>query len=228
MYILSSQISWLSTQVQTKGCRQVQSFHVRGGSFGPKNGLLSVNQFVGGGRCSFGDGRQCLHPLTDAQRKLTHKEFRRSLVLALCEEQCSANTHQPARWRDQTLERLRGSHFPDTAATRRDCRVCSVHDAGGQRRRTNTICADCSDHGIAFSGITPEFCRTHLVTLTLWLTMLYYHNTIPCDTRNWCLNTTHTTCFAHRAWLSIYMYMPTCTTFMWSWYNMVMVQIHPK
>ena len=84
---------------------------------------------------------------TDARRKLTHKEFRRSLVLALCEEQRSANTHHPApRRRDQTLERLRGSHFPDTATTRRDCRVCSVRGAGGQRRLTNTICADCSDH----------------------------------------------------------------------------------
>ena len=71
---------------------------------------------------------------TDARRKLTHKEFRRELLLALCEEQRSASTHRPSRKRrDQMLKRLRGSDFPDTAATHRDCRVCSVRGAGGQR-----------------------------------------------------------------------------------------------
>ena len=49
---------------------------------------------------------------TDAQRKLTHKQFRRELVIALCEEQrSSVTTHRPQRRRDQTLERLRGSHL---------------------------------------------------------------------------------------------------------------------
>ena len=48
---------------------------------------------------------------TDAHRKLKHKEFRRMLVLALCEEQCSAKqSSRPRRRQDQTLERLRGSH----------------------------------------------------------------------------------------------------------------------
>ena len=84
---------------------------------------------------------------TDARRKLSHKEFRRELVLALCEEQRSATSHRPpSRRRDQTLERLRGSHYPDTAAVRRDCCVCSVRDPGGQRRLTTSICGTCSDH----------------------------------------------------------------------------------
>ena len=32
---------------------------------------------------------------TDARRKLSHKEFRRELVLALCEEQRSIMAHRP-------------------------------------------------------------------------------------------------------------------------------------
>ena len=83
---------------------------------------------------------------TDARRKLTHKQFRRELVLALCEEQrSSAMSHRPQRRRDQTLERLRGSHFPDTAVTHRDCRVCSVRGPAGQRRLTTSYCSTCSD-----------------------------------------------------------------------------------
>ena len=83
---------------------------------------------------------------SDAQRKLTHKEFRRDLVTALCEEQRSARSCHPPHRRDQTLERLRGSHFPDTAPSRRDCRVCSVRGPGGQRHLTSSMCASCSDH----------------------------------------------------------------------------------
>ena len=83
---------------------------------------------------------------TDARRKLTHKQFRRELVLALCEEQQSSlASHRSRHRRDQTLERLRGSHFPDTAATRWDCRVCSVRGPDGQRHLTTSYCSTCSD-----------------------------------------------------------------------------------
>ena len=82
---------------------------------------------------------------TDARRKLSHKEFRRELVMALCEEQRSATSHRPPRRRDQTLERLQGSHYPDTAEVRRDCRVCSVRGPGRQRRLTTSICSTCRD-----------------------------------------------------------------------------------
>ena len=60
---------------------------------------------------------------TDTQRKLTHKEFRRELVMALCEQQRASRVPQPPRQQDQTLERLRGSHFAQTGPARRDCRV---------------------------------------------------------------------------------------------------------
>ena len=84
---------------------------------------------------------------TDARRKLSHKDFRRELVLALCEEQRSTMAHHPRRQRrDQTLERLRGSHYPDTGVVRRDCRVCSVRGPGGQRHLTSSYCSTCSDH----------------------------------------------------------------------------------
>ena len=83
---------------------------------------------------------------TDHRRKFTHKEFRRELVLALCEEQRLQSHQNPARQVDQSLERLRGSHYPDTAPVRRDCRVCSVRSGDGQRRLTTTICGTCSDH----------------------------------------------------------------------------------
>ena len=84
---------------------------------------------------------------TDARRKHSHKDFRRELVLALCEEQRSVMAHRPQRQRrDQTLERLRGSHYPDTGAVRRDCRVCSDRGPGGRRHLTSVYCSTCTDH----------------------------------------------------------------------------------
>ena len=84
---------------------------------------------------------------TDAARKLSHKEFRRELVMSLCEEQQSTTPHrQPRQRRDHTLERLRGSHYPDTGSAHRDCRICSVRGSGGQRHLTASFCATCSDH----------------------------------------------------------------------------------
>ena len=84
---------------------------------------------------------------TDARRKLSHKGFRRELVMALCEEQRSTNAHRPRRQRrDQTLERLRGSHYPNTGTVRRDCRMCSVRGQRGQQHLTSSFCNTCSDH----------------------------------------------------------------------------------
>ena len=81
---------------------------------------------------------------TDAQRKLTHKEFRREVIMSLCEEQRqSRSCHMPRR-QDETLERLRGSHFPQTAPSRRDCRICSRRRQG-ERHLTTTVCGNCSD-----------------------------------------------------------------------------------
>lgn len=82
---------------------------------------------------------------TDARRKLTHKDFRKDLVMALCDEQRNLRSCRHVPRRDVTLERLRGSHFPDKDQTRRDCRVCSVRGAGGQRHLTPYICSTCSD-----------------------------------------------------------------------------------
>ena len=87
----------------------------------------------------------CNH--TDTQRKLSHKSFRRELIVALCEEQRLVMSQLPRRQRrDQTLERLRGSHYPDIGPVRRDCRICSVRGQGGQRRLTTSFCSTCSDH----------------------------------------------------------------------------------
>ena len=84
------------------------------------------------------------------QKKLTHKEFRRELVLALCEQQRLNICRSPAQRADQSLERLRGSHYPETTSVRRDCRMCSVRShsrsGNGRRRLTTTICGTCSDH----------------------------------------------------------------------------------
>ena len=74
---------------------------------------------------------------TDSRRKLKHREFRRELVLALRDDQCSATRHRQSCPHDQTLERLRGNHFPDNAPVCRDCRVCSVRGPGGQRHLTS-------------------------------------------------------------------------------------------
>ena len=83
---------------------------------------------------------------TDNRRKYTHKEFRRELVMALCHDMRVSRTHRQHHRRDSTVERLRGTHFPDSGPVRRDCRVCSVRGPGGQGRLINTFCATCSDH----------------------------------------------------------------------------------
>ena len=83
---------------------------------------------------------------TDAHRKLSHKEYRRELVLAPCQPLYETTTHHHPSSRDQTLERLRGQHFPDSGPTRRDCRVCSTRGPGGNRHLTTTFCSSCSDH----------------------------------------------------------------------------------
>ena len=80
---------------------------------------------------------------TDARKKLTHKEFRREIVLALCVELQSTAVHRPTPRRDQTLQRLTGSHFPNKSPVRR---VCSVRGSGGQRHLTTSICSTCSYH----------------------------------------------------------------------------------
>ena len=83
---------------------------------------------------------------TNARRKLSHKEYRRELVMSLCEDQRADRAHryQPTRG-DHSLERLRGSHYPDTATSHRDCHVCSSRGHRGQRHLTTTICGTCSD-----------------------------------------------------------------------------------
>ena len=83
---------------------------------------------------------------TDAHRKHTHKEFRRNIVLSLCQPLRDMTTHHQPALRDHTMERLRGRHFTDTSSTRRDCRVCSSRQPGQQRHLTTIICATCSDH----------------------------------------------------------------------------------
>ena len=84
---------------------------------------------------------------TDARRKLSHKEFRRELVVQLCEQQQLSKIHQQPQPRgDQSVERLRGSHYAELASVRRDCRMCSARGSGGQRHLTKSFCATCSDH----------------------------------------------------------------------------------
>ena len=83
---------------------------------------------------------------TDSHRKLTHKEFRRELVLALCQPLRDETTHRQPASRDQTLECLRGHHFPESGSTRRDCRIYSTRGPGGSHHLTTTFCGTCSDH----------------------------------------------------------------------------------
>ena len=83
---------------------------------------------------------------TNTRRPLTQKEFRRELVTTLCHDQHIRMSHPTQQRPDQSLERLRGSHFPETSTVRRDCRVCSVRGPGGQRRLTTTFCGTCGDH----------------------------------------------------------------------------------
>ena len=82
---------------------------------------------------------------TDAHRKRTHKEFRRDLVISLCEPLRDPTPRRQPTHRDHTLERLRGRHFPETSSTRRDCRVCNSRVPGERRHLTTIICGTCSD-----------------------------------------------------------------------------------
>ena len=81
---------------------------------------------------------------TASKRKLTHKEFRRELIVSLCHPFINSRTPQPTR-HDQTLECLQGRHFPETGRKRRDCRVCSSRQPNGARHLTATMCVTCSD-----------------------------------------------------------------------------------
>ena len=80
-------------------------------------------------------------------KPFAQKEFWWELVTTLCHDQCIRMSQHPTQQRpEQSLERLRGSHFPETSTVRRDCRVCSVHSPGGQRRLITTFCGTCGDH----------------------------------------------------------------------------------
>ena len=82
---------------------------------------------------------------TDARRKLSHREFRRELVMSLCEPLRGIAPHRQPHVRDNTLERLRGRHFPETSSSRRDCRVCSSRVPGQTRHLTAIVCGTCTD-----------------------------------------------------------------------------------
>ena len=81
---------------------------------------------------------------TNIQRKLTHKEFRRDIILCLSDEQRQSRSCHISHRQDETLERLRGSHFPEMAPSRRDCRICS-RCRQGECHLTTTMCGTCSD-----------------------------------------------------------------------------------
>lgn len=83
---------------------------------------------------------------TNDRRKMAHKQFRRELVLALCQPQRDNTTQRHLSIRDHTLERLRGQHFPETGSARRGCRVCSSRKPGGVRHLTTAFCSTCSDN----------------------------------------------------------------------------------
>ena len=82
---------------------------------------------------------------TSNRRKLSQMEFHRGLAVSLCQE-LPARATPSYHHHDDTLERQRGQHFPDKAAKRKDCRVCSQRGTDGERHLTNTICATYSDH----------------------------------------------------------------------------------
>ena len=87
----------------------------------------------------------CYSTSSRKQRKLTHKEFRRQIIMSLCDEQRQSRSCHMSRRQDETLERLRGSHFPETAPSRRDCRICSRRGRPGERHLTTTVYGTCSD-----------------------------------------------------------------------------------
>ena len=79
------------------------------------------------------------------RRKLSHKEFRRELIISLCQPLLKSSPVQHNQ-HDCSIERLLGQHYPETGRKRRDCRVCSSRGVDGERHLTNTFCATCSDH----------------------------------------------------------------------------------
>ena len=98
---------------------------------------------------------------TSTTQKLTMKEFRRELAVQLCQDVVRAEPH-PIRRHDQTLESLCGRHFAEKSKKRRDCRVCSNKNRGGQRRLVNTFCAICSDKPFLCIGECYKVYHTRL------------------------------------------------------------------
>ena len=83
---------------------------------------------------------------TSSHRKLPHKEFRREVVMSLCEPLYNSAPTRERVQLDMSMECLRGRHFIDGGGPRRDCRVCSKRGVPGQRHLTTTFCITCSDH----------------------------------------------------------------------------------
>ena len=81
---------------------------------------------------------------TSNSRKMSLKDFRRELAIQLCQGVVQEDSLGYQRM-DQSLERLRGRHFPDQGKKRRDCRVCSDRCSVGGRALVKTFCNTCSE-----------------------------------------------------------------------------------
>jgi hypothetical protein len=81
---------------------------------------------------------------TSSFRKMQLKEFRRELAVQLCQGFVREDSLGYQRM-DQSVERLRGRHFPDQGRKRRDCRFCSDRCSVGGRSPVKTFCSTCSD-----------------------------------------------------------------------------------
>ena len=106
---------------------------------------------------------------TSSTRKLTLKEFRRELAVQLChgvvrEDSATYQRH------DQSVERLRGRHFPDKARKRRDCRVCSKRGSAGERKLVNTFCNTCTDKPALCVGECFRLYHTR-ANIHVWITV---------------------------------------------------------
>ena len=77
---------------------------------------------------------------------LIHLQYRRQLILSLCETLPTGNIQRQLMHPLPTEERFQGRHYLETGSSRRRCLVCGTSKSGEHKKVTVYFCTTCSNH----------------------------------------------------------------------------------
>ena len=77
---------------------------------------------------------------------LTHLQYRRQLILSLCDTLPTGNIRRQLMHPLPTEERFQGRHYLQTGSSRRRCLVCGTSKSGERKKVTIYFCTTCSNH----------------------------------------------------------------------------------